>query len=145
MQGNNRASSVFLVFALSAGIVSGQTSVVNAASFASTDPLAPGSFATIFGQNLCGQTAGGSTGLERDVSHHVGRLFGDREWNCRDDAVRHFRANELRRSSEHSIRHGQRGHQQRNAHGNQFDARLGRRGQACFLWMEWAWATVRWS
>src|SRR5579859_245813 len=47
------------MFVLCAGIVSGQTTVVNAASFVSTDPLAPGSFATIFGQNLCGQTAGG--------------------------------------------------------------------------------------
>ena len=52
-------SPFFAIFVLSAGISSGQTSVVNAASFDSTGPIAPGSFATIFGQNLCGQTAGG--------------------------------------------------------------------------------------
>ena len=59
MRRSNAISLVLVMFVLCAGIVSGQTSVVNAASFASTDPLAPGSFATIFGQNLCGQTAGG--------------------------------------------------------------------------------------
>lgn len=51
-------SMVFIMLALGAGTAPGQTSVVNAASFAS-GPMAPGSFATIFGENLCGQTAGG--------------------------------------------------------------------------------------
>ncbi len=47
------------MFLLSAGIASGQTIVVNAASFASTEPMAPGSFATVFGENICQQTAAG--------------------------------------------------------------------------------------
>lgn len=51
--------SFFLALALSGGTSFGQTSVVNAASFDSTSPMAPGSFATVFGQNLCGQTATG--------------------------------------------------------------------------------------
>ena len=36
-----------------------QMSVVNGASFDSAQPIAPGSFATIFGQNLCPQTMAG--------------------------------------------------------------------------------------
>jgi uncharacterized protein (TIGR03437 family) len=42
---------------VSASAVVGQTSVVNAASFDASGPMAPGAFATVFGQNLCGQTA----------------------------------------------------------------------------------------
>ena len=42
------------------GISSGQMAIVNGASFNPSQPLAPGSFATIFGQNLCGQTAAGT-------------------------------------------------------------------------------------
>jgi uncharacterized protein (TIGR03437 family) len=42
---------------VSAGVSFGQTSVVNAASFDAAGPMAPGAFATVFGQNLCGQTA----------------------------------------------------------------------------------------
>lgn len=41
----------------SGGISFGQMSVVNSASFDPAGPIAPGSFATILGQNLCGQTA----------------------------------------------------------------------------------------
>ena len=56
-----RSSSVFglllLALAVSVGVSFGQTSVVNGASFDSSGPMAPGSFATVFGQNLCGQTA----------------------------------------------------------------------------------------
>lgn len=36
-----------------------QMTVVNGASFDSTQPIAPGSFATVFGQNLCSQTMAG--------------------------------------------------------------------------------------
>ncbi len=36
-----------------------QMSVVNGASFDSAQPIAPGSFATVFGQNLCSQTMAG--------------------------------------------------------------------------------------
>src|ERR1035438_3843624 len=36
-----------------------QMSVVNGASFDPAQPIAPGSFATIFGQNLCSQTMAG--------------------------------------------------------------------------------------
>ena len=37
-----------------------QMTVVNGASFDSSQPMAPGSFASIFGQNLCGQTMAGN-------------------------------------------------------------------------------------
>ena len=37
-----------------------QMSVVNGASFDSTQPIAPGSLATVFGQNLCSQTMAGN-------------------------------------------------------------------------------------
>ncbi|HZT30184.1 MAG TPA: IPT/TIG domain-containing protein [Bryobacteraceae bacterium] len=57
-------NSFFILFVLAlaggAGIASAQMTVVNGASFDSTQPMAPGSFATIFGQNLCGQTAAGN-------------------------------------------------------------------------------------
>lgn len=43
--------------AISAGVSQAQMTVVNGASFDSGGPLAPGSFATMFGQGLCGQTA----------------------------------------------------------------------------------------
>lgn len=41
------------------GNASAQMTAVNGASFDSTQPMAPGSFATVFGQNLCSQTAAG--------------------------------------------------------------------------------------
>ena len=50
-------SQIFLGLAVSVSVSYGQTTVVNSASFDSTGPMAPGSFATIVGQNLCGQTA----------------------------------------------------------------------------------------
>ncbi len=59
MKPSTAINSFFVAFALSVGISFGQMSVVNSASYDSTGPLAPGSFATIFGQNLCGQTATG--------------------------------------------------------------------------------------
>ena len=37
-----------------------QMTVVNGASFDSSQPVAPGSFATMFGQNLCSQTMAGN-------------------------------------------------------------------------------------
>ncbi len=51
-----------LIAALTAGasFSFGQMTVVNGASFNPGQGLAPGSFATIFGQNLCGQTASGA-------------------------------------------------------------------------------------
>jgi uncharacterized protein (TIGR03437 family) len=55
----NTLSTFSLTLALSVGISFGQISIVNSASYDSTGPLAPGSFATVFGQNLCGQTAAG--------------------------------------------------------------------------------------
>src|SRR5450755_3314919 len=51
--------SFSLTFAASGGTSFSQTSVLNAASFEATRPMAPGSFASVFGQNLCGQTATG--------------------------------------------------------------------------------------
>ncbi len=53
---------LFLALTAEACICSGQTVIVNSASFDSTGPIAPGSFASIFGQNLCGQTAAGLLG-----------------------------------------------------------------------------------
>ena len=50
---------VVLALAVDVFICSGQVIAVNGASFDSTGPMAPGSFATMFGQNLCGQTAAG--------------------------------------------------------------------------------------
>ena len=51
--------SAVLAVALSGGIAFGQMTIVNSASYDSTGPLAPGSFATVLGKNLCGQTAAG--------------------------------------------------------------------------------------
>ena len=49
-----------LALSLGAGALSAQMmTVVNGASFDPNGPLAPGSFATMFGQNLCSQTAAG--------------------------------------------------------------------------------------
>ncbi len=50
------------LLALTATEAPAQTAVVNAASFLPGTPLAPGSFAAMFGQNLCGQTAIGTPG-----------------------------------------------------------------------------------
>ncbi|MDR3701409.1 MAG: hypothetical protein P4L56_17305 [Candidatus Sulfopaludibacter sp.] len=47
----------FLALAGSAGTSLAQPVIVNGASYDSTAPIPPGSFATAFGQNLCGQTA----------------------------------------------------------------------------------------
>ena len=57
MRPNRRINLFFLAFVASAGGSFGQITVVNSASFDSIAPMAPGSFATVFGQNLCGQTA----------------------------------------------------------------------------------------
>jgi uncharacterized protein (TIGR03437 family) len=62
MKSTTAIKSVLLALVLSAGIAFGQMSIVNSASYDSTGPLAPGSFATVFGQNLCGQTAAGQLG-----------------------------------------------------------------------------------
>lgn len=55
-----RITTVFAALTLTAGAAFGQMTVVNGASFNSNQPMAPGSFATVFGQNLCGQTATGN-------------------------------------------------------------------------------------
>ena len=52
--------ALLLASGMGLGISSGQMAIVNGASFNPSQPLAPGSFATIFGQNLCGQTAAGT-------------------------------------------------------------------------------------
>ena len=57
-----RIISVFafgVVICAGSGVASAQIAVVNGASFDSSHPMAPGSFATIFGQNLCDRTAAG--------------------------------------------------------------------------------------
>src|SRR5450755_3959125 len=54
-----RSVILVLPLALSVGIAPAQISVLNSASYDSTAPLAPGSFASVFGQNLCGQLAAG--------------------------------------------------------------------------------------
>ena len=59
MRPSTACNSFFLAFGLSVGISFAQISVVNSASYDFTGPMAPGSFATILGQNLCGQTATG--------------------------------------------------------------------------------------
>jgi uncharacterized protein (TIGR03437 family) len=51
--------SVFLLALAVSCTASGQMNVVNGASFDSSQPMAPGSFGTVFGQNLCSQTAAG--------------------------------------------------------------------------------------
>src|SRR6266536_4132072 len=54
-------SFILLALAIfgSSGIASAQMSVVNGASFDPAQPIAPGSFASIFGQSLCPQTMAG--------------------------------------------------------------------------------------
>lgn len=47
---------LFLMFGAGLGASRGQMTVVDAASFNPGQPLAPGSFAAVFGPNLCGQT-----------------------------------------------------------------------------------------
>jgi uncharacterized protein (TIGR03437 family) len=49
--------SAVLILMLSAAAAFGQITAVNGASFQAGEPVAPGSFATIFGQNLCTATA----------------------------------------------------------------------------------------
>lgn len=49
--------AIGLMFLFGLDIAMAQMRVVNGASFAPGQPLAPGSFATIFGNNLCGQQA----------------------------------------------------------------------------------------
>ena len=49
-----------LTAALGAAAAWGQITAVNGASYAPGQPVSPGSFATIFGQGLCAQTAAGS-------------------------------------------------------------------------------------
>ncbi len=50
-------SSIWAIFGISSA--SAQVMVVNGASFDPSQPIAPGSFATAFGQNLCSQTMAG--------------------------------------------------------------------------------------
>lgn len=57
MKIGNFFATLGLTFLLSLSTSWAQMSVVNGASFAPGQPLAPGSFATIFGNNLCGQQA----------------------------------------------------------------------------------------
>lgn len=52
-------SLVFLAALAGVTTAWGQMTIVNGASFDPAGPMAPGSFASIFGQNLCGQTAVG--------------------------------------------------------------------------------------
>ena len=54
-------SAVLLAVVISCtpGFASDQITVVNGASFDSSQPMAPGSFGTVFGQNLCSQTTAG--------------------------------------------------------------------------------------
>ena len=59
MKLNLRFGSVVLAAVLLPGLSLGQMTVVNGASFVPAQPMAPGSFASIFGQNLCSQTATG--------------------------------------------------------------------------------------
>jgi len=54
-----RTSELLALIVFAAGAAGGQMTVVNGASFAPGQAMAPGSFATIFGQNLCGNTAAG--------------------------------------------------------------------------------------
>lgn len=55
-----KIAAILTAFTLAAGAAFGQMTVVNGASFDPNQPMAPGSFATVFGQNLCGQTAAGN-------------------------------------------------------------------------------------
>ncbi len=48
------------LLSISAGALSGQMVAVNGASYNPSTPIAPGSFASVFGTNLCGQTMAGS-------------------------------------------------------------------------------------
>lgn len=57
MKIGNSFATLGLTFLLSLGASWAQMSVVNGASFAPGQPMAPGSFATIFGNSLCGQQA----------------------------------------------------------------------------------------
>lgn len=59
MKTSTAVHSGVLAVALSGGIAFGQMTIVNSASYDSTGPLAPGSFATVLGKNLCGQTVAG--------------------------------------------------------------------------------------
>ncbi len=59
MKLNRTTALLSLLLSASVGVSSAQTSVVNAASFDPAAPMAPGSFATVLGQNLCDQTAAG--------------------------------------------------------------------------------------
>lgn len=52
---------MFLAGTLGASLAFGQMRVQNGASFDSTQPMAPGAFVAIFGQNLCAQTAVGNS------------------------------------------------------------------------------------
>ena len=55
----NTTSLIVLSITLAAVTCFGQMTVVNGASYDSSGPMAPGSFVTVFGQNLCPQTAVG--------------------------------------------------------------------------------------
>jgi uncharacterized protein (TIGR03437 family) len=60
MEMNRRIGWIVLGAALCESLAFGQMTVRNGASFASAQPMAPGSFAAVFGQNLCSQTAAGN-------------------------------------------------------------------------------------
>ena len=68
--------SIWGIFGISRGLA--QMTVVNGASFDPSQPVAPGSFATVFGQNLCSQTMAGD----------LIAPFHDSEWGACYDAVR---------------------------------------------------------
>lgn len=55
-----KTGSLLAIALLGASASFAQMSIVNGASFAPGQPVAPGSFASMFGQNLCGQTAFGN-------------------------------------------------------------------------------------
>lgn len=60
IQSKKGTTILILTAVLSGGSLLGQMTVTNGASFNATQPIAPGSFASMFGQNLCSQTATGT-------------------------------------------------------------------------------------
>ena len=64
MKPRSAMSFLFLALSISTGVLVGQIRVVNSASYDASGPLAAGSFGTILGQNLCGQTAAGQLNSE---------------------------------------------------------------------------------
>lgn len=60
MKISNAISFFAVALVLGAGSSFGQMTVMNGASFSPVQPMAPGSFASIFGQTVCSQTATGT-------------------------------------------------------------------------------------